>query len=787
MTESYNPPETQHGMQARCAHAYRKLLSTPRSVLLGVVVAMLCAAFYWPDIRFDASAETLVVNGDELFADYQRFRSEFPDDNFILVAAEPNDVELASAQSLALLKKMQSALSQISGVSDTLSILDVPILPLGRDVTLADPSTDREAALAFLKSQPLFSGQLISNDGEATAIRVGLSTDTSQHSRALEAIRAQLRPFETEADIYLGGVPLIAHDMIVFVQNDVRAFGIGIVLLLLAALTFFFRRARWVALNLVTAAVVCGLGAGLLGVFDIPMSVISANSISLLVIFSVSFTIHLVVRYRELLRTQPELSDRALVETTMFSKFAPCAFTALTTMVAFASLTTSGIRPVIDFGLMIAAGVALALLVGYLVFPALLLLLPRGEASVTLGKQLPVVNAFAALSTKRFKAVSIVALLTLGVAIAGMGQLALGGSFSGYFKADTQVRQGLRYIDSHFGGVLPLNIVLQLSTPADSSEMLEEDIFASPESSPSTYQLDDTQLRQLDNLVSRLRAREDVGSVTALSDVVNLLAVVSNTIQTDSFARSLALSGLAESHGQSLVRPYVSEDGSRLRISLRMRESASPANYASVTAQMRDLAAEAGFNASEIETTGMYVLFGSSLHTLFESQRNTVAAVILATLVMFLVLLRSLPFAILGVTANILAAMFTLGIMGWAGITLDMMTITVAAICIGIGVDDAIHYLHRFGQELKANGGDTAAAIAASHASIGRAAYFTSCTIALGFIVLILSQFVPTMAFGLLTAIAMAAAFVANLLVLPSLLMLFRRRISPKAAEQSAQ
>ena len=277
MTDNDSSPAKQRGMQVRASRAYQALLSAPKTVLLSMAIAVAIAAAYWQDIRFDASAETLVVEGDQLFADYQRFRGTFPDDDFILVAIEPQNVELSSAQSLALIRSVQHALHPIAGVSDTLSILDVPILSLGSDVTLADPTTDRDAALAILASQPLFHEQLISNNGKATAIRVGLSSDASQHGDALESIRAELTAFESDAHPYLGGVPLIAHDMIVFVQNDVGAFGVGIVLLLLAALTFFFRRARWGVLNLVIAAIVCALGAGLLGAFDIPMSVISAN------------------------------------------------------------------------------------------------------------------------------------------------------------------------------------------------------------------------------------------------------------------------------------------------------------------------------------------------------------------------------------------------------------------------------------------------------------------------------------------------------------------------------
>ena len=166
-------------------------------------------------------------------------------------------------------------------------------------------------------------------------------------------------------------------------------------------------------------------------------------------------------------------------------------------------------------------------------------------------------------------------------------------------------------------------------------------------------------------------------------------------------------------------------------------------------------------------------MYNNMLRSLFKSQILTIGVVLAGIFIMFTLLFRSISLAILGILPNILSASLVLSIMGWANIPLDMMTITIAAITVGIGVDDTIHYIHRYQYEIEKDY-DYKAALLRSHSSIGNAMYYTSITIFLGFSILTLSNFIPTIYFGLLTGLAMLIAMVANLTLLPQLLIVFK-------------
>ncbi len=743
-----------------------------------MAVCFAVAACYWPSLRFDASSETLVVEGDAEFAAYVATAKRFPSDAFVLLTWEPRAGGPFERHNLERLSALQQRAAQIPGVTGTLSVLDVPLLNLRGQPTLLDDGVSLAEARGYFLGQDLFVNQLISADGQSLGVKVDLEPDAGDAAReqTLGAIRALRANFEAEARIFIGGVPLIGSDMIRFVREDVLWFSIAAVSLITLALVFFFRRLRWVALCLANCVIVIGLEVGILGFLDTPVSVVSANFVSLLAIVAISFTIHLVVRYRELLAQHGDREHAALVRDTMRSKFAPCLYTALTTMVAFTSLLTSGIPPVEDFGWMMSVGVALALLVTYTVFPALLLLLPKGRASSTLGQPLAITRVLGRWAAHRS---AMVGALALALAVAcglGVARLSLDSHFSQYFKPASDIRQGLEFIDSHFGGVLPLDIIVQL-TPFEAVEVDEDDdfFFAEPAIYPASAWFSSDKVDVADALATYLRGREDVGSVTSLADLATLGAQVLGSERLDDAQLGVLVASLGEQGRAQLVRPVANPDTGELRIGVRMREKTPPADYPQVLADIRAAADTVpGISAAQIQTTGMFILFGQSIRTLFDSQLRTIAYVLLATLAMFFVLLRSFPYALIGIVANALAAMSVLAYMGFAGVPLDMMTITIAAICIGIGVDDAIHYLHRYRDERR-GGLDPVRAVLACHRSIGRAIYFTSVTVIAGFSVLVLSNFVPTIYFGLLTAVAMAAALVANLLLLPSLLVLYER------------
>ena len=757
---------------------YFRLLEHPAWLTAVMTVLFALSALLWPQLRFDASSETLVVEGDRAFAEYQAFAERFPADTFVLLTYTPQLLDPFQPESLDGLAGLQSALGGVEGVVATLSVLDVPLMGQPDRPTLRQPTANLDQARSYFSSHSLFVNQLVSGDGRSLGVRVDLDPEAGDQAReqTLERIRELRAEHGGRAEIHIGGVPLIGSDMIRYVREDVRWFSVAAVLLITLALFYFFRRPRWVVLCLISCAAAIGFEVALLGALDMPVSVVSANFVSLLAIVAISFTVHLVVRYRELLRMDDGRDHQALVFETMRSKFAPCVYTALTTIVAFTSLLTSGIPPVEDFGLMMALGVAIALAVSYLVFPAVLLLLPKGKPSTTLGRPLALTRTLGRWSVTGPLLVSGAALVLASIAIAGVARLSLDSHFSQYFKPSSDIRQGLEFIDEHFGGVLPLDVVFELE-PFSAEVLDEEDdfYFAEPEAYPESAWFTRGKVGLAAGFAAGLRERGDVGSVTAISDLEALGASTLGAARLDDAQLAVLMTGLGEESRRQLVRPLANPETGELRFGLRMKESTPPASYPIVLEEIRTLAAErSGVDASQVSITGMFVLFGQSIRSLFESQRNTIAYVLLATLVMFFVLLRSLAFAVIGIAANTLAATTVLAYMGYAGVPLDMMTITIAAICIGIGVDDAIHYLHRYREE-RQRGRAAVEAVLACHRSIGRAVYFTSVTVIVGFSVLVLSNFVPTIYFGVLTSVAMAAALVANLLLLPSLLVLWER------------
>ncbi len=758
---------------------YLACLKRP-SWLLAVMAALLAgSAFYWGDLRFDASSETLVVEGDEAFAAYSDMAKRFPTDDFVLLTYTPRSADVFSPERLDQLAQLQSGAAEIDGVSATLSVLDLPLLYLDGNPTLRHKGIDLNLARSYFRDHSLFVNQLISADGRSLAVKVDLTAaGTDAREATLLAIRQLRQRYADDATIQIGGVPLIGSDMIRFVRQDVAWFSFAAVILIGLALVFFFRRPRWVLLCLLNCAAAISLEIGLLGLLDIPISVVSANFVSILAIVAISFTIHLVVRYRELLHADIDSDHREIVLETMRSKFAPCAYTALTTVVAFGSLLTSGIPPVEDFGWMMSVGVVIALFVTYTVFPALLLVLPKGKASSTLGQPLPLTKVLGRWAVHRPGTVGACALTIALVCAVGVSQLSLDSHFSQYFKPSSDIRQGLEFIDAHFGGVLPLDIVLAVD-PFEEMVVDEEDDFFMEES--SGYQqsswFSGPKISMVGELSAYLRQRDDVGSVASIDGLAELGATTMGVDRLDDTQLALLVAGMGEDGRRQLVRPYAHPERGELRLSMRMRESTPPAEYVSVVAEIRDeIETTHGLSGDQVQITGMFILFGQSIRTLFDSQLRTIVFVVVATLLMFIVLLRSVPYATIGVATNCLAATTVLAYMGFTTIPLDMMTITIAAISIGIGVDDAIHYLHRY-QEERRLGRTALQAVLACHRSIGRAIYFTSVTVIVGFSVLAVSNFIPTIYFGVLTAVAMATALVANLLLLPSLLVLWERLV----------
>jgi predicted RND superfamily exporter protein len=643
-------------------------------------------------------------------------------------------------------------------------------------------------------------------------------------SLLVEQVRAIADRYREHASLFVGGVPMIAADMVSFVRSDLVTFGSAILGIMLVVLAIIFRRVRWVVIPLATCSATVVVMLGLLGALDWRMTVISSNFVAVLLIITLAICIHLIVRYRELHAEAPDGDLFERVSQTVQLMAVPCFYTGITTVVAFVSLVVSGIQPVIDFGWMMTVGIAIALLLSFVMVPCMMLVWPEGKPHHHAGSDPTITAWFAKVTDHRGNTILLVAagvVLLIGV---GVSRLEVENRFIDYFHESTEIYQGMELLDSRLGGTIPLDIVitppdlgaplpgLEPSVPAadappvadddpffddDASFAAGDDLggdewadefdsdfdsFANPgeEDFQPSYWFSLQGMRELDAVHNYVDALPETGKVLSLSTV---FSVVKNLLGEDIGSVELALvqKSLPDNIKDMMVSPYFSEETEQARITVRVMETSENLRRDQFLSDLRaHLVGEMGFEEEQVQFTGMLVLYNNVLQSLFKSQILTLGAVFLAILVMFLLLFRSLPLALIALAPNILAAGLVLGVMGLLGIPLDIMTITIAAIVVGIGVDDCIHYVHRYLKEFPVDR-NYRAAMHRCHSSIGRAMYYTTLTVVIGFTTLTLSNFNPSIYFGLLTVLAMVAAVLGALLLLPQLIILFK----PLGPEQS--
>ena len=730
---------------------------------------------------------------------------------------------------IALLK---SSLAGVGRVESVISILDAPLIASPaitlRELQqhtrlLGDADTDLGLARKELRESPLYRNRLVGEDGKTTALQVNfkrdqtyidlrdqrdalrekqlgteltltelmeleaLSREFKRYSSALVAqealdiatIRQILDKHRDMAEIHLGGVPMIVTDMMDFVSHDLRVFSLAVIGILVGILAIIFGRLRWVVLPLLIASIASVMTVGLLGFFEWRITVVSSNFLALLLIFALSLSIHLIVRYRELQVLKPQADQLTLVKETVRSKAIPCLYTVVTTMVAFGSLVVSGIRPVIDFGWIMVIGLILAFILTFTLFPVILMLMKPGHLSQSRDLTGVITGFFADLNVRFGSTILIFTLVVMILAGIGISRLSVENRFIDYFKESTEIFQGMSLIDQKLGGTTPLNVIVD--APADffveednGFEILEEDedfkLDGEAGFSANSYWFNSYQLDTINAIHEYLEALPETGKVLSLATSLGVLEQLNEGEVMDDFFMSILYKRLPEEIKNAMISPYLSEDGHQLRFSVRVFESDVGLKRQALLEKIQtDLTQQLGLAEEQVHLTGMLVLFNNMLQSLYRSQILTLGVVFLAIFLMFTLLFRSLKLALIAIVPNLVAGVSVLGLMGGVGIPLDMMTITITAISVGIAVDNTIHYMHRFRDELWKDW-DYPAALRRSHGSIGRAMYYTTITITIGFSILALSDFVPTVYFGVLTAFAMLTALLADLTVLPILL-----------------
>lgn len=813
----------------RLAQFYQNsILKFPKAalVVMGLIILLIVQAA--SNFELDASAESLVLENDQDLVNYRTVSERFGSSEFLIVTYTP-PWPLFSEASLSLLKQMRDDLKALPRVDSIYTLLDVPLLenppvPVAELVdnikNLEHPDVDVEAAKQELATSPLYNNMLLNLEHNTTAIQINRPFDTrhrqltktredlwnkkaidhlsrdelaklselDQQIKELNAsnaktlhqdiikIREVLKPYQSQAEVYLGGVPMIADDMITYVESDMYTFGLGVFLFLVVTLLFIFRRVRWVIIALGCCTLTVAVMVGVLGLFNWRVTVISSNFVSLLLIMTMSMCIHLIVRYREAHAENPDASQFDLVKETIGHMFKPCFYMALTTMVAFNSLIFSGIRPVIDFGWMMATGVFVALCIVFILFPVFALLAGKGSESASAKAHSPITDLFLWVTLKHGRKLLSISVVLTVLVVAGLAQLKVENSFISYFKESTEIYQGMEVIDQRLGGTTPLEVVLNFPVVSQEWASEENDDFFFDEvekEDPTKYWFTTEKVDRIKKIHTYLDAQPEIGKVISIATMVEVAEKIHGA-ELGSFELALLYSAIPDEFKAIVLDPYVSPENGQARISLRIYDSQPDLKRAELLQRIEtDLQEKFGLKKDEFMLAGMMVLYNNMLQSLFTSQILTLGAVFIGIMFMFMLLFRSWKMALIAIVPNLLSAGVVLSVMGWAGIPLDMMTITIAAITIGIAVDDTIHYIHRFTEEFNEIG-QYEQAVRNCHGSIGKAVYYTSLTVVVGFSILALSNFIPTIYFGLLTGLAMLIALVLVLTLLPRMLIVFK-------------
>ena len=815
-------------------------------------------------VRLDASSDSLLLEGDPDLAFFREATSRYESYEFLILTWEPA-TPLLSDESLQGLAGLVDDLEAVEGVRAVTSALDVPLLEsppisltdlsdLDAIPTIRNPNVDRRLALTEFTTSQLYRNLLVSEGGDLTAVQVTLepnkqierlgdlrnelrrqvasatSSDIEeelarvesaydQATRMVNADRAELvasvravaDAYRGQSEIFVGGVPMIAADMLDFVQDDLVTFGLAIIGVMVGMLALIFRDYRWVIVPIISCSLSALIMLGILGFTDWRMTVISSNFVAVLLVVALALAIHLVVRYRELEVKEPDLPRATRAVRAAELMFVPCFYTALTTMVAFTSLVVAGIKPVIDFGWMMSAGIVVAFLISFTLVPALIALLPELNAAGA-RDEISMTRKFAAAVERVGGAVLVVTGLLVVLVAVGLSRLQVENRFIDYFKDTTEIDQGMELLGSRLGGTIPLDIILY--PPAEAPELavslanegaddgrlddgfddvqalyaesgfegdddfweddsFGEDVSFADENSAEIGYWFSLEGRDLIDQIHRIvESREESGKVLSLSTGFSVMDRLYDD-KLGSVELALVERSLPEDVAEVLIAPYYDPVKQQARITVRAMETSKTLRRAEYLESLyAQIIADTGLDETRVKFTGLLLLYNNVLQSLYVSQILTLGAVFFAIGLMFLALFRSVSLAVLGLAPNILAAGLVLGIMGLAGIPLDIMTITIAAIVVGMGVDNCIHYIHRFRKEFAVDK-NYSEAMYRSHGSIGRAMYYTTLTVVVGFSMLTLSNFTPSIYFGVLTVMAMLAAVMGALLLLPKLILTF--------------
>ena len=785
---------------------YRKnIIYRPKLTILVLFLLLVSFGYYSKDFKLDASSDTLLLENDPDLKYLREVNNRYGSKEFLILTYTPEEA-MNSEKSLNNLLSLKYKIQSLDWVYSVITLLDVPLLnnsdaPLAERLqnftTLKSENVDIERGFEEILSSPVFKNFVISEDGKTTGIIVNIKEDVNlknlddkskeeiekykdlrkkkNHKNIVE-IRELIKSYKNIGKIYLGGIPMIADDMMSFIKNDIIVFGIGVLLFIIVTLWFIFKKLIWIIVPLSSCFFSVLIMTGLLGLIGWKVTVISSNFIALMLILTMAMNIHMSTRFLQLKKNNPNLKNSEIIFMTTSKMFWPIIYTALTTICAFLSLIFSEIKPVIDFGWMMSLGLIISFVITFTLLPTLINLLSTEKINIEGESKSKITEFLGEISINSRPTIFLITLVVIISSIVGISRLEVENSFINYFNKNTEIYKGMKLIDEKLGGTTPLDIIIKFPTFEKDKLTVADDEFEDwgdeENHDNRKYWFTKDKIEKIEKVHSYLESNPFVGKVLSFSSILKVAKQLNNNKPLDTLEIGVFYSKIPDTIKKEVIDPYISIEDNEARISLRIKDSEKNLRRNDLIKKIEyDLENQIGLESNEYKLAGVLILFNNLLQSLFKSQILTLGFVMSGIFAMFLILFRNIKLSLIGVVPNFIAAFFILGIIGLLEIPLDMMTITIAAITIGIAVDNSIHYIYRFKEEFFQNN-SYEKTIKLCHSTVGIAILNTSITIVFGFSILVLSNFIPTIYFGVFTGLAMLLAMISVLTLLPSLILL---------------
>ena len=782
------------------------ILKNPKSIFAILLIALLSFGYFSKDFRLDASSETLLIEGDPDLEYLREITDRYGSKDFLVLTYTPNE-GMVTDTSINNLLSLKYKIQSLSWVHSVITLLDIPLLnnsdaPLQERLesfkTLKDEDVDKERGFKEILDSPVFRNFVISEDGKTSGIIVNIKKNQEledienksrkdiekyrdqikkqNHKNILE-IRDVIKSYKDIGKIYLGGIPMIADDMMTFIKSDIIVFGLGVLLFIIATLWFVFRKIIWIIVPISSCFFSVIIMMGLLGLLGWKVTVISSNFIALMLILTMAMNIHMSTRFLQLRKAYQSKTNLDILILTTGKMFWPILYTVLTTIIAFLSLIFSEIKPIIDFGWMMTFGLITSFIITFTLLPTLLSFMPTKNISVKEDGGSKITLFLGNLSLNYQIPIFIFTFVIIGLSIFGISKLEVENSFINYFSKKTEIYKGMKLIDEELGGTTPLEVILKFPD-IKKEENEDDDDFEDwgneSDQDDEKYWFTKDKIEAIANVHNYLDSLPQIGKVLSFSSIIDVATQLNNNKPLGTLEMGVLYTKIPQNIKTEIIDPYISIEDNEARISLRIIDSQENLRRNDLINKINyDLENELGIEKDRFKLAGVLILFNNLLQSLFKSQILTLGLVMIGIFAMFLVLFRNIKLSLIGVVPNFIAAFFILGIIGMLSIPLDLMTITIAAITIGIAVDNSIHYIYRFKEEFHKIK-DYKETLETCHSTVGAAILNTSITIVFGFSILVLSKFIPTIYFGIFTGLAMLLAMISVLTLLPSLILVIK-------------